>query len=231
MRKVTSHSERNSIILASRLGRMFWAALKAGSRSNTCAAVGSPAVRLAYSSAKKSRQILETHWLGFSMSMVILVRGHGSGSVERQCNNSDVSSGNITGSSPPLGDIAWLLLYCLCCVACGFCGCMYFLDERAMLIDHSSQVFTCTDGCAASAGPVLGLVLSSGSEDVPRLFLRRRGLFCVCSSVRGGFNITYWCFFDAWQVGGDNQCWMHTPPIKEVDARQRCDFLFRASLC
>ena len=56
---------------------MFWAALKAGSRSGTCAAVGSPAVRLAYSSAKKSRHILETHWLGFSMSMVILVRAMG----------------------------------------------------------------------------------------------------------------------------------------------------------
>ena len=67
MRKVTSHPERNSIILASRLGRMFWAALKAGSRSGTCAAVGTPAVRLAYSSAKKSRHILETHWLGFSI--------------------------------------------------------------------------------------------------------------------------------------------------------------------
>ena len=79
---------------------MFWAALKAGSRSGTCAAVGTPAVRLACSSAKKSRHILETHWLGFSMSIVILARGHGSGSVDRQCNNSDVSSGAITGSSP-----------------------------------------------------------------------------------------------------------------------------------
>ena len=82
MRKVTSHSDRNSIILASRFGRMFWAALKAGSRSGTCAAVGKPAVRLAYSSAKNSRHILKTHWLGFSMSIVILARGHGSGSVD-----------------------------------------------------------------------------------------------------------------------------------------------------
>ena len=39
MRKVTSHSERNSIILASSLGRMFWVALNAGSRSGTCAVV------------------------------------------------------------------------------------------------------------------------------------------------------------------------------------------------
>ena len=118
MRKVTSHSERNSIILASRLGRMFWAALKAGSRSDTCAAVGTPTVRLAYSSAKKSRHILETHWLGFSMSIVILARGHGKGSVDRQCNNSDVSSGAIAGSSPSFGRYcmavaALLLLRCV----------------------------------------------------------------------------------------------------------------------
>ena len=37
-------------------------------------------------------------------------QGHGSGSVDRKCNNSDVSSGAITGSSLPLGDIAWPLL-------------------------------------------------------------------------------------------------------------------------
>ena len=102
-RKVTSHSKRNSIILASSLGRMLWTALSADSISGTCAVVGTPTVRLAYSSAKNSRHILETHWLGFSMSMVIFARGHGSGSVDRQCNNSDVSSGAITGSSPSFG--------------------------------------------------------------------------------------------------------------------------------
>ena len=76
IRKVTSHSERNSIILASSLGRMFWTALSAGSISGTCAVVGTPTLRLTYSSAKKSRHILETHWLGFSMSIVIFARGH-----------------------------------------------------------------------------------------------------------------------------------------------------------
>ena len=39
----------------------------------------------------------------FSISIVILARGHGSGSVDRQCNNSEVSSGDITGSAPPCG--------------------------------------------------------------------------------------------------------------------------------
>ena len=53
-------SERNSIILASSLGRMFWVALNAGSRSGICTVVGTPTVHLAYSSAKKSRHILET---------------------------------------------------------------------------------------------------------------------------------------------------------------------------
>ena len=121
IRKVTSHSERNSIILASRLGRMFWAALNAGSRSGTCAVVGTPTVRLAYSSAKKSRHILETHWLGFSMSIVILARRHGSGSVDRQCNNSDVSSGAITGSSPSFGR------YCMAVAALPLLRCVWTL--------------------------------------------------------------------------------------------------------
>ena len=65
------------MILASSLGRMFWTAWSAGSISGTCAVVGTPTVRLAYSSAKKSRHILETHWLGFSISIVIFARGHG----------------------------------------------------------------------------------------------------------------------------------------------------------
>ena len=57
---------------------MFWVALNAGSKSGTCAVVGTPTVRLAYSSAKKSRHILETHWLGFSMSVHHVVVNRGS---------------------------------------------------------------------------------------------------------------------------------------------------------
>ena len=130
---------------------MFWVALKAGSRSGTCADVGTPTVPLAYSSAKKSRHILETHWLGFSILIVILARGHGSGNVERQCNSSDVSSGAVTGSSPSFGR------YCIVAVALLLLRCVWVLAARcadwmmAMLVNHSSQIFTCTDGC-----PVLG---------------------------------------------------------------------------
>ena len=40
---------------------------------------------------------------GFSISIVILARGHGSGSVDKQCSNSEVSSGDITGRAPPCG--------------------------------------------------------------------------------------------------------------------------------
>ena len=47
--------------------------------------------RVVYSSAKKRRHILETHWLALSMLIVILARGHGSGKVERQWSNSDVT--------------------------------------------------------------------------------------------------------------------------------------------
>ena len=64
--------------------------------SGTCVGEGSPTVRLAYSSAKWSLHNLETHWLGFSISIVI-------GSVDRQCSNSEVSSGKITGRASPCG--------------------------------------------------------------------------------------------------------------------------------
>ena len=87
----------------------------------TCAVVGTPTVHLAYSSAKKSRHILETHWLGFSISIVILARGHGSGNVDRQCNSSDVSSGAITGSSPSFGR------YCMAAVALLLLRCVWVL--------------------------------------------------------------------------------------------------------
>ena len=44
--------------------------------------------------SKKRRHILETHWLALSMLIVILAKGHGSGSVDRQWSNSDVTTGN-----------------------------------------------------------------------------------------------------------------------------------------
>ena len=53
--------------------------------------------------SKKRRHILETHWLALSMLIVILAKGHGSGSVDRQWSNSDVSSGATTGSSLSFG--------------------------------------------------------------------------------------------------------------------------------
>ena len=71
--------------------------------------------------SKKSRHILETHWLGFSMSIVIFARGHGSGSVDRLCNNSDVSSGAITGSSPSFGR------YCMAAAALPLLRCVWIL--------------------------------------------------------------------------------------------------------
>ena len=70
---------------------------------------------------KKRRHILETHWPGFSMSVVIFARGHGSGSVDRQCNNSDVSSGAITGSSPSFGR------YCMAAAALPLLRCVWIL--------------------------------------------------------------------------------------------------------
>ena len=70
------------------------------------------------SSVKKSLPILETHWLTLSMLMVIFERGHGSGRVNRQCSNSEVSSGGIVGSSRGrgwclAGSAAFASLVCL----------------------------------------------------------------------------------------------------------------------
>ena len=77
IRKVTNHSAKNSIILTSSFGRIVWTAWSAASMSGTCVGEGSPTVRLAYSSAKWSLHNLETHWLGFSISIVILARAMG----------------------------------------------------------------------------------------------------------------------------------------------------------
>ena len=55
------------------------------------------------------------------MSIVIFARGHGSGSVDRQCNNSDVSSGAITGSSPSFGR------YCMAAAALPLLRCVWIL--------------------------------------------------------------------------------------------------------
>ena len=46
-----------------------------------------------------------------------------------------------------------------------------------MLVDHGSQVFTCTDGCPTCAGPVFSLVLGSGREDVFAPLLPVSGVF------------------------------------------------------
>ena len=122
----TSHSARNSMTLFSSLGRAFWTAWRADSIFGVCEAEGVPSVYLVYSSAKKRRHILETHWLALSMLIVILARGHGSGKVERQWSNSDVSSGAITGSSLSFG-LYWVvsvvalpLLRCACTFAASY---------------------------------------------------------------------------------------------------------------
>ena len=60
-----------------------------------------------------------------------------------------------------------------------------------MLVDHGSQILTCTDGCSTSAGSIFRLILSSGSEDVTRLFFRRPWWFCACSAMCGGYG-TLW---------------------------------------
>ena len=62
------------MILVSSLGRAFWTAWNADSMSGMSEAVGVPTVRLAYSSAKKRRHILDTHWLELPILIVIFAR-------------------------------------------------------------------------------------------------------------------------------------------------------------
>ena len=109
---------------------MAWTARSAPAMSGTCRREGSPTVRLAYSSAK---------WLGFSMSMVILARGHGSGSVDKQCSNSEVMSAEMTGRASPCGRESTAgptvpLLFCVW-VRAARCTCG---DVGLILVDHSS---------------------------------------------------------------------------------------------
>ena len=54
---------------------------------------------------------------------MILASGHGSGSVDRQCNSSEVSSGDITGSSPPCGR------YCVVDPAVPLLSCIHDVSE------------------------------------------------------------------------------------------------------
>ena len=51
----------------------------------------------------------------------IFARGHGAGSVDRQCNSSDVSSGAISGSSPSFGR------YCVVAAALPLLRCVWIL--------------------------------------------------------------------------------------------------------
>ena len=80
-------------------------------------------------------------------------------------------------------------------------------------------------------GPSCGWFLATmASKYVSRLLLRRsswlrspRGMHCC-------FAAACWRLLGARQVDWDVQCWLRTPPIKEVNAWQRCDFLGRAGL-
>ena len=120
MRKVTSHSERNSIILASSLGRMFWVALECWLKvwhlcccghSNRTSGVfvckkepahfGDPLARLFHIDSDLGQGPWDqATWIGNAidqMSALVL----------------------LLGALLPLGGIAWLLLRCFYCVACG----------------------------------------------------------------------------------------------------------------
>ena len=102
IRKVTNHSARNSTILASSFGRIFWTAWSAVSISETC--VAEVLLLCVWHIRQQSRA--GTIWKPTGLVSPYLSwswPGPGSDSVDRQCNSSEVSSGDITGSSPSCG--------------------------------------------------------------------------------------------------------------------------------
>ena len=94
--KLTNHSAKNSIILASSLGKISSTSLMAASTAWPRVLLGILSVRFAQSSEKYRRAILVTHWPSFSRSMVILASGHGSGRAVKQWRSSDVTSFDMT---------------------------------------------------------------------------------------------------------------------------------------
>ena len=99
IRRATSHSEKNSITRSSRSARTSFTVFRAFWISGVgTVELGSPGC-WTYLSAKNSFPILDTHWLPVSRLMVILASGHGSGNVDRECSNSDVSCGGTVGNS------------------------------------------------------------------------------------------------------------------------------------
>ena len=169
--KVTSHSERfdNSCLL---IGRMFWAAWKL--------ALGLVPVLLWAILPCVWRiplqKIAGTFWRPTGWAFHIdtdLGQGPEIGNAIIQ-----MSALVLLLGAPLLsGDIASLLLCCLCCVACGPWQ-LHVLAGQGCHVGWQGFKYL-QARMAARRVLGFGLVLSSGSEDVPRFFLRRPGLFCV----------------------------------------------------
>ena len=98
----------------------------------------------------------------------------------------------------------------------------------AMLVNHRSKVFVLYARIAALRvpGPSCGWFLAAmASKYVSRLLLRRSSWFRSPRGMHCCFAAACWRLLGARQVDWDVQCWLRTPPIKEVNAWQRCDFL------
>ena len=152
------------------------------------------------------------------MSIVILANG--SGSVDGQWSNSDVSSGATTGSSLSFGLYVWgrfiyalPLLRCVCSFAASYMACSwgpYWLTIALRYLHvrmAALRVPGPSSGWFLAAKASMSRASSSGDlvGSVPRrdaLLFRRRMLV----------------LFGARQVDRDVQCWVRTPPIKEVNA-------------
>ena len=109
-------------------------------------------------------------------------------------------------------------------------GIIYGLELGAMLVNHRSEVFARADSRPASARSIFRLVLGRNGKYVSRFFLRRSSWLRSPRSMPYCFAAVCWCLLCARQVDRNVQCWLCAPPIKEVHAWQKCDFLGRAGL-
>ena len=140
IRKMTSHSARNSIPLTSSFGRTFWTALSAVS----CLGLVFP--RYSYCSSAIFVSKVEPAQFGYPLAWLLRIYSDlarpWSDSVDRQCNSSDVSSGDYWELSS-----LWAVLRSgSCCAFAQLCvdagRFMHFLYDGTILVDHDvSRLF------------------------------------------------------------------------------------------
>ena len=122
--------------------------------------------------------------------------------------------------------VALPLLRCVCSFAASYTACSWGPCWLTIALRYLHARMAALRVPGPSSGWFLAAVASmsraSSSGDLVGS-VPRGGMRCCSTAV-------CWCLLGARQVDWDVQCWLRTPPIKEVNAWQWCDFLGRAGL-